>query len=48
MSLLLPFVDTDAVYTEEEEWSDEFDDDADEASAGVMPAKHHIRFCSVI
>jgi len=31
-------VNTDAGYTEEEEWSDEFDDDAEEATPGLMTA----------
>lgn len=36
MCLFLSLIHTDAaVYTEEEEWSDEFDDDADEAAPGL-------------
>lgn len=33
---LLSLKHSDAAYTEEDEWSDEFDDDADEATAGMM------------
>lgn len=35
LSLLL--IRADAAYTEEEEWSDEFDDDTDEATLGLIP-----------
>lgn len=37
MSLFLSLIHADAAYTEEEEWSDEFDDDADEATLGLIP-----------
>lgn len=37
MSLFLSLIHADTAYTgEEEEWSDEFDDDADEATLGLI------------
>ena len=38
MSLILSLINADVAHTEEEEeWSDEFDDDAEEATPGFDP-----------
>lgn len=37
MSLILSLIHAGAAHTEEEEWSDEFDDDAEEATPGFDP-----------
>lgn len=37
MSVFLSSIPADTAYTEEVEWSDEFDDDTDEATLGLIP-----------